>query len=146
MVFLNDIHGDMRVGLTGHGISVLVVVQNRFLGLRALLGRLSWFGIARARRRKRRKVNLTLIPLKIVCRDSRTSRRHVTFPVTPCSLELAAYLPLFITLASLLNQPQSPMDSNLSERSKTGKQSAVSPVKISIIGSDDKFTLLLDSQ
>lgn len=52
-MLLNDVHGDIRVGLTGNGISVLVVVQNQFLDLKVPPGRPSWSGIARARWCKR---------------------------------------------------------------------------------------------
>jgi hypothetical protein len=50
---------EVKIRLTGRGISVLVVVQNRFPGLEELLNRLSWTDIAKARRRKQRRASLT---------------------------------------------------------------------------------------
>jgi hypothetical protein len=56
---LNVLDDEVKIGLTGRGISVLVMVQNRFPGLEELLNRLSWTDIAKARRHKQRRASLT---------------------------------------------------------------------------------------
>jgi hypothetical protein len=58
---LRALDDEVKVGLTGRGIAVLVVVQNRFLGIEELLDHLSWTGIARARRRKQHIASLTFL-------------------------------------------------------------------------------------